>query len=271
MNRGLMLKAAREALSITVICAGLLFLMEVFLAYALPEFEEQLAGGLMQIAFLERIISAILGTEVGTQLSGEAFASIVWVHPTILALVWAHALIHCTRMLAGEIDRGTADLLLTLPVSRWELLVSETVVWVASGAVVLMSVFAGNVIGILVVSGPGDLSYGVRGITLVNLAALYLAVGGMAWFISSMSDRRGVALTTLFSLLVVSLLVNYLAQFWRPAERVSFLSILNYYRPMDIFQQASWPLGDIAVLLAVGVTFWIAAGKVLTRRNIHTT
>src|SRR5207302_7125342 len=100
-----------------------------------------------QLEFARNIMQAMLGTEIVDRIGPHMFQSVAWVHPVPLALTWAHALLCCTRVPAGEVDRGTADVLLGLPVSRWEIFFSESFVWLVCGVVVLAAALAGNLLG----------------------------------------------------------------------------------------------------------------------------
>jgi len=271
MNRGLMFKAAHELLAATLFCGAMLFVMESLLAYVLPLFEDQFSEGFMQIRFLQRFVAAMLGSDVAEGLGPEMFLALPWAHPVILALVWAHAVICCTRIPAGEIDRGTADVLLGLPVGRWEILVSDTAVWLLAAVIVLTMTYLGNLLGASLVDDSTQASTSTTLIVLLNLFAMYLVVGGLSWLVSSLSDRRGRAMTVVFVVLVASFLLNYLAQMWKPADRVSFMSLLAYYRPLIVFRDGSFPTHDLTVLFTAAALLWLAAGLVFARRDIRTT
>ena len=106
---------------------------------------------------------------------------------------------------------------------------------------------------------------------LFNMFCLYIAVGGVAFLISSFSERRGRAVFVVFAIVVASFLINFLAQFWGPAEPFAFLSVVEYYQPAKILKSGTLPFGDIAVLLGIGAIAWIAGGEVVARRSICTT
>ncbi|MBI2827545.1 MAG: ABC transporter permease subunit [Planctomycetia bacterium] len=270
MNRGLIVKAARELWPATLFCGALLAAFEALLAYVLPTLQGQFAETMLQLRFMQTFLSAMLGTEVSNQLGPETFFSLSWVHPVVLATVWAHALVCCTRVPAGEIDRGTADVLLGLPVTRWEIVRSETVVWLAAGLAMLVAGFVGNELGGWNVPGGERPRLGRMIVVVANLFCVYVAVGGLAWLVSAASDRRGPAITVVFVILLSSFLLNFLAQFWEPAERVQFLGLLNYYRPLYVFRDGTVPWRDMGVLLAAGGVLWTAAGWVFARRDVCT-
>jgi ABC-2 type transport system permease protein len=270
MNWGLIVKAALELWPATLLCGGLLLGVEAVLAYVLPTFQSQFSNGMLQIGFVQTLVGAMLGVDASESLGPQAFMAFPWVHPVVLSLIWAHAMITCTRMPVGEIDRGTIDLTLTLPVARWTVLRSETVVWMVAGTVLLGLGFAGYLLGRSFVAADARPDVGRTVIVLANCWCLYLAVGGLAWCVSASFDRRGPALALVFLLLLASFLLNFLGPFWSAAKRISFLGLLDYYRPMVILRDGTVPWTNMAVLLAVFVVLWIAAGVIFNRRDICT-
>ena len=271
MNRGLVLKAIYEMWPPTLLCGLLLLVVEAAVAYVIPTFQGQLSESLMQVEFLQNFLSAMLGVKLADRIGPAAFMTFPWVHPVVLSLVWAHSLFCCTHTPSGEIDRGTADVTMTLPVTRFGILISETAVWLVCGAVVLLAMLAGNEIGTRYADPVDRPTLQDASIILVNLFCLYLAVGSLAWLVSAASDRRGVAITIVFVLLLASYLLNFLAQFWEPAESVSFLGVLYYYRPLFVLRDGTIPWRDTGILLGVAAVLWVAAGIVFTRRDVCTT
>ncbi len=268
--RGIMLKSFHETWPATLMCGVLLLGVEMVLAYVIPTFQAQFSEALLQIKFVQTFVGAMLGIDASEQLGPEAFTAFAWVHPVVLALIWTHALVSCTRMPAGEIDRGTVDLTLTLPVTRWGLLVAETAVWIVAGVFVLALGVVGNEWGGLYVDTAMRPAIGRVLIVLANMLCLYLAVGGLSWLMSAASNRRGPALIVVLLFLLASFLLNFLAQFWSVADRIAFLGILDYYRPMYVLRDGTVPWRDMVVLLTTAVTLWIAAGVVFSRRDVCT-
>ena len=268
MNRGLMIRSLRETWSATLLFGVALLLAETAISFALPRFQAQLSQQWLQLPFLQNIIKAMVGADVSGGIGPEIFTSIPWVHPVVLAVLWAHAIVYCTRVPSGEVDRGTIDVLLSLPVTRWTLHISETAAWFLSAAAVAALATLGNAIGSSLAQAqwqPGRIA-----VVLANLLCLYAAVGAIAWLFSTLSDRRGRAMSAAFIVVVVSFLLNYLAQFWEPLQHIAFLSLLKYYQPLFSLKDGRWPLSDIAILSGVAAAFWTAAGIVSARRDLTT-
>ncbi|MEQ9407080.1 MAG: ABC transporter permease subunit [Fuerstiella sp.] len=223
-----------------------------------------------KLPFVKPLLTALLGIEPTDGFTAQMMQAFLWVHPTVLSLLWAHELMYCTRVPAGEIDRGSVDFLLGLPVSRWKLYVTETIGFLLTGLVILSIGFAGHWFA----SGwlqpemrPGAFAtFSV----MTNLMAVYCAVGGLAFLVSAASDRRGRAIGIMFAILLMSFLVNFLAQFWQPAKSVSFLSVMEYYRPALTIQSGSFPWTNVLILLTVAATSWILGGVIFRCRSICT-
>ena len=127
MNRGLLIKAVCETrLTILLFGAGLLVFHAV-LAAVLPSLFQDV-GQFLDLPFFRNLIRGLLGP-IGDNIGPGALLSLACVHPVVLTLVWAHEIMFCTRIPVAEIDRGTIDILLSLPVSRWQVYRTETLVW----------------------------------------------------------------------------------------------------------------------------------------------
>ena len=271
MNRGLLIKSMREAAAATAILCVALLLIEVILASILPTLWNDFSSVLFQIEFFQTIIKALLGTDIGDMLGPEAIMAIAWVHPVVLAIIWTHAIVLGTRVPAGEIDRGTIDVLLGLPVSRWRVYWSETAVLAGTGVILIAMGLLGHRLGMLTTEWDQEPALGPLIAVTANFFCLYLAVGGLAFLVSAVSDRRGRAIAVIFAILLASFLLNFLAQFWRPAEMVSFLSLLSYHKPLIVMRSGgTWPLGDMTVLFGFAVATWLAGGIWFARRDICT-
>lgn len=245
-------------------------LVMALLTALLPKVLKDIDRVFDNMPFLKPILSGLLGIETGQRLSAEMMQAFLWVHPTVLALSWAYAMMYTSRIPAGEIDNGSIDFLLGLPVSRWKLYVTETIGFVISGCVVLCAGLTGHLIAaesLQPAMRPGSFATFA---VMANFLATYCAVGGLGFLVSACSDRRGRAVGVMFGVLLLSFLLSFLAQFHDGAKAWSFLSILEYYRPAIVIQSGQFPWSNLSILLMVAATSWTAGGIVLRRRSICT-
>lgn len=270
MNLGLLNKSFREAAGVTILCGLGLMLFEAIISYIFWNYQKELTGEVLQIEFVRDMIQSLVGSKIGAEVGPEALVSLAWVHPLVLAILFTVVITLCTRVPAGEVDRGTIDVLFAWPVSRWTIYLSETIVWMTAGLFVIGLAVLGSIIGYAFVPEDARPELARRLIIAVNMFCLYLAIGGMAFLFSALSDRRGRAIGASVGVLITFLIWSLISQYWEPADRVSFLNILSYYKPLPILDSGAWPLHDIGVLLACGVPLWIAGGMRLARRDVCT-
>ena len=268
MNLGLIYRAVRETRVSTLLFAAGLFVFELLVGMMLATFHKEFSDKFLPLEFIQKIFAALLGAEVGTV--GPAVLSMIgWIHPIVLALVWAHAIVVCTRVPAGEADRGTLDVLLALPVTRTSVYVSESVVFILAGLLVVGVGLGGNLVGNWISGLERVGSLGQLSLVALNLYALSLAAGGMSAFLSSVCDRRGRAMGAAFAILMASLFLSSMSTFNALVKTVSVVSLLNYYRPYGILQGQASPLGDMIVLLGLGLGLWVCGLTVFIRRDIR--
>jgi ABC-type transport system involved in multi-copper enzyme maturation permease subunit len=269
INIGLVRRALREIAPTTFLCAALLAAISGLLAFALPQFQARMIQRAMPPGLMQ-MRNVMLGVDsTGGGIADIAF-SIAWSHPVVLILLLTQGIIACTRVPAGEIERGSIDMLMGLPISRRQLFFSETVAWLLGGLVMLGAVYAGSFIGSRFIDPSYRPNWGKLAMVLVNLGFVYAVVGAAAMLASTLSDRRGRAVLVVLVVSVGSLLINFLELLWEPAKNVAFLSFLHYYRPIGMLMNGNWPLGDLAILGGITLVLWVAAAIVMQRRALTT-
>ena len=270
MITGILRKTLAETWILHLLFGLALFVVALLLTMLLPQLEAGINQFLATLPIIRTFVRALLGNDFGENITAETLRAIVWIHPTVLTLLWAQEIIFCTRLPAGEIDRGTIDVLLSWPVSRRKLFATESLVWLASGIWLCAMLLAGHwLAGIL---APTRQTQPPRLALLLvsNLFCVYLAVGGIACLVSAISNVRGRAMGVVFALVLASFLLNFLVQFWPSLAPLKPLGVLNYYRPSEILATGQPAWADMAQLLAIGGLAWLAALEVFARRNICT-
>ncbi len=271
MNLGLLKKSFREVATVALLCGIALGAFEALLAYVFWTYQEQLTDDLLKVEFIRNLIKSLVGGNFEGELGPESLRSLAWVHPLVLALVFAHGITVASRVPAGEVDRGTADILFTWPVSRASIFATELVVCFATGAFVLCLGMLGSFLGNQLIPAEGRPDPQRVAIIVFNLYLLAMTVAGMTMLFSTLSDRRGRAVGWAFGVVLTFLLWNFLAQYWGPAENALFVNLLYYYQPLPILTQGLFPARNYAILGTLVVATWGGALLILRRRDICTT
>ncbi|MDX2132172.1 MAG: ABC transporter permease subunit [Planctomycetota bacterium] len=273
-NVGLVRRALREVFWSTVVLALISGAISGLLAYALPRVQARFMSRGRIPPGVRQFRDAMFGFDSTSSSVSDIAFSLAWSHPIVIALLAAHAIIVCTRVLAGEVERGTVDVLLALPVSRMRLFASETLAWSMSGAVLLGAVYAGSWTGARFIEEQYRPDFGRLFMVLCNLALVYGVIGMVAMFGAIVSDRRVRAVLATIILTVFSVLINFLYTLDPSLEftkHLRFLSVLDYYRPIRMLMEAAWPWRDMGILAGTIGVLWVGALVVLSRRDITTT
>ena len=167
--------------------------------------------------------------------------------------------------IAGEEDRGTLELLLSMPLGRRrvtaEKLLAMAAEIVALGVVLLLALW----IGVLVI----DMGLSFTHLAAAATGAVLLAVGfgAIALLVGAATGSRGAAVGVSAALAVAAYLINSLAALVSQLEGVQKLTPFYHYEAPDPLRQG-FSAGHLAVLLAIAAGAAVAALLVVDRRDI---
>lgn len=254
-----------------------------------------------------KITQAVLG---GADIQFERptdFLAVELLHPVVVILAGLWAVGRAGAALAGELDRGTMELLLSQPVPRHRLVVAHFLVDCVCIPAVCLSILAGTQAGLALVgpfkvdyssmsklpevvqpfvkAGPAELAVDTKGQAggLTNLAALMFAQSGLTMLVSACgrSRTRAIGLATLVGVVMFS--ANVIGQLWDAAAVVRPATVFYYYQPQQIWLKDQWlvDLGEVwtpgrslvavpvvGVLFGVGAAGYLTAGWVFGRRDL---
>ena len=220
-----------------------------------------------------RILQTLMGGESIDLLSAPDRVSISYVHPVTVTILCIWAVGRSSGAVAGEIDRGTMELLLAQPVARWQLILAHLWVDLLTLPVVCLSVWAGTWVGArLIAPGPRVDPYRFAA-ALPSVGLLVFAVSGYTLWFSSLGRFRWRVLGAAVLLTLVQFLLNVIGQMWEPTAALRPGTVFYYYQPQPMILSANWyDQGEIwtrlRVLLAVGVVGYLLALWTFSRRDL---
>ncbi len=226
-----------------------------------------------------QIIQKLIGGEGIDIRQASNLLSTGFVHPLIQTILCIWAIGRAAGAIAGEIDRGTMELLLAQPITRSRVILAHLCVDLVTIPILCLSMWAGIWLGAewagLVGNPKPELQAypWLFGPSLPNVALLVFAVSGYTMWISAAGrfKNRVLGLTILFTL--VMFLVNVIGQLWDVMDPLRPLTIFYYYQPQPIILHADWYTeagvwGRMAVLLAVGAVGYLMAWRTFCRRDL---
>ncbi len=270
MNRGILRKTLLEVRGPTLMFAAGMAFAEGLLSFAIPSLFVTHAEQLLQLPFVQRIIATLLGAGSVPEFTPQVMRSFAWVHPVVLAILWSFAIWFCTRVPAGEIDRGTIDIFLSQPVSRLDVMIGDAAVCATAGLLPVSAALVGHLLGSGFARMGSSISLSAAAGIAANMYAMFIALAGLTYLVSAGCDRRGRAVGLALAIVLASFLANFIAQLWPAARGVGYVSVLNYYRPLHTAQSSQWPVGDILGLLLCGVTCWAIGAAIFAKRDLRT-
>jgi ABC-type transport system involved in multi-copper enzyme maturation permease subunit len=268
VNAALVRKTLRDCRGQFVLTLFAIMAFEVLFIRAMGEFSKEMSQLWLQQPLVRRMIQMMIGHDLASNLTPTTLMTLGVAHPLIYAFTWSFLITVTTRVLAGEVDRGTADLLLTLPVSRRSVFASVSVVWIALGVPLCYAPLAGMTIGEHFFPLWDRVEIARMWFPATNLLALFIAIGGVAMLCSAVAIRRGIAVGVALGIVLFSLFIVFLNQFWQLPPPVLKISLLHYYRPLVTIRNGQFPTSDVLVLLGIGGTAWLAGLIWFNRRDV---
>jgi ABC-2 type transport system permease protein len=228
-----------------------------------------------------RVLQTLIGGSEISLFQPADMLSIGYMHPLVQTILCIWAIGRAAGAIAGELDRGTMELLLAQPLPRYRILVAHLGVDLATIPVLCLSLWAGNWLGAWL---TGVLELGATPAAkrllvdprmfapaLPSVAALLFAVSGYTMWVSSRGRFRGRVLGIAVLATLVQFLINAVGQLW---DAIAFLrpyTVFYYYQPQRAILgrgSVEQDLINVGVLVGVGVVGYALALWTFSRRDL---
>jgi len=249
-----------------------------------------------------KILRTMLGGETIQLDRAMDMLSIGLVHPTIQAILCIWAVGRSAGAIAGEIDRGTMELLMAQPVRRYQLVLSYFILDLMLIPLLCLAMWCGTLVGVWLVGpislSPDEIKRLPFAITikpelleidpialapgLVNVAVLVFAISGYTIWISACGRSRWKILGVAIFVTLLQFLINVLGQLWDTIGGLRPFTVFYYYQPQQIALKGNWTvdlgmawtgqpgiaLNVVAVLVCVGTVGYAMAFWIFGRRDL---
>jgi ABC-2 type transport system permease protein len=248
------------------------------------QIEEVIFGG------PRKILKALLGGEGISIFRAKDTWTIGYIHPLTQTILCVWALGRAAGAIAGEIDRGTMELLLAQPLPRYRLVLAHLCMDAITIPLVCLSLLTGNFLGSWLVGlreiGPRNelgplLNPAMFLSALANVAAFVFALSGFTMWLSSRGRFRSRVLGSAVFIVLVQFLINVVGQLWVTVAYLRPFTVFYYYQPQQIILHDDWSvdlgtvwngvaihLNVIVVLAMVGVIGYALAFWTFCRRDL---
>lgn len=271
MNRALWRKAFRDAWLQLAISSALLVLFGWLFVWLMSQFDPGFVAKMLE--YLPKFVEPLLGIPLAKLATTVGRLSVLYVHLVTMLVCIGWAVGRGSDVVSGEISRGTMDLVATLPVRRYSVVVASAVVTASGAAVLALAIWAGACLGIATVKLPEKVSPPVFLPGVLNLFAMTFCLAGLTALCSSWERSRWRTILLAGGFFTVSSVVKMVARLWEPGAWLRYLSFLTAFEAQklillepEVTRPLAWSYN--ATLLGLGLAGYILAAIVFTRRDI---
>ena len=208
---------------------------------------------------------ALLNQELLSTVSPRGIIGVGYTHPFVLIMMAVWAVRVPSAALAGEMGRGTMNLVAARPVGRSAQVAAALLVLLAGLTILAAAAWLGTFVGL--VGGPLE---GVSAWSYLPVAAamwlLFGSVGVVAILVSSLAREAGAAIAWSSGLMAGSYVLDYAARVWPRITSLRPLSLFRYYEPQQVLT-AGLDRADVMVFAAVAALALGLAFAVFSRRD----
>jgi putative exporter of polyketide antibiotics len=206
--------------------------------------------------FLQKLIK----TQIG-EVAFPGFPAFAFEHPATMGVAIAYVVFLAT-IPAGERDSGLTDLFLARPLRRWQYLSASVAHIVSTAIVVPCCLLAGTALGLVIVENPRQVMWTDYIPAAFGLMSLLLAWGGIALFMGTGRQRRGVTVVQLVFAIAVTFLVHMLGMFSTAIAPIAWISPFSYFNPIATTIRDESCVADVVTLCCV---FGVCTGMAFVR------
>ncbi|MHB0866177.1 MAG: ABC transporter permease subunit [Thermoleophilia bacterium] len=198
--------------------------------------------------------------------SYDAFLSVEYFSQMWVIVMIAYCVSIATDAIAGEIEKGTMEVLLAQPVSRRAILVTQHLFFEVGTLFLIAAALVPVAVGSPLVKG--DLRY-LGLLAMVPASFLFFtAIGSVTFFFSAIFNNRGRAIFVSLGLIIISYALDIIAKINDTVSHIHFLSIFYYWDPYRYLHHVDFAWTDLEILAGISLVSTAAAVIWFERRDI---
>jgi len=250
-----------------------------------------------------KVLQTILGGEDTRFDNPQHLLVAGYLYPFVQVIFCIWAIGRSAGAIAGELERGTMELLLSMPLARSKLILAHLLVDLTAIPLLCLALWLGTEFGCWLV-GPFVVDPSIWTVlklpqpeipkmlivntavlapALWNVAALLFSISGITLAISAAGRFRNRVLGFAILFFLVQFLVNVIGQFWNQIAFLRPFTLFYYYQPQRIVTLNEWwvkigsigskqpglfELPMIGILVIAGTLGYLSAWWTLIRRDI---
>ena len=241
-------------------------------------------GGQIDTPHLQRLFTRIapdfvkdlLPVPIGFVVSPTGRIALGYDELAVILMMALWSIARGSDVVAGELGRGTLELVLTQPISRIRYLTTHLLVTLLGVLLISAAAWLGTAIGIatVVLNPPAEALVFMP--ACANLASLGIALVGIATLLSAAATNRSYVVGLVVGFYVIQLTLKIIGLLVEDLRWFKKLSLVSAYEPQVITMLHHMSLPEAwmdtatycGVLIGVGAACWVAGAMVFVRRDL---
>ena len=229
---------------------------------------ERVKALIQYIDMLPSFLKTFIGGDAVQIGNIAGLIAIGYQHPLILLLYMLFAVGVPTTLLAGELQKGTMELILSRSVTKNHAYLCAGLITVAGMFALVLVMFMGTVLGTTLYNFGTEIRLYLFFKAAVVGGIFASAVGGIT-LLAAACFQRNIAIWLTVAYLVVNYFLSIFAEWWDRMNWLKPVTIFNYVDGPRIFTESAWPMDDMSVLLAILAVSTVAGGIIWSRRDLQ--
>lgn len=227
-----------------------------------PSFANEMA------AFANVEFYKLLGMDLAS-FAGYIASIVVQILPIILGV---NVIMLATGTLAGEEDSGTLELVVAMPLYRWQIVAMKTAALLIVILLIMLIFGAGSALVLAVVTATTDVAIDTTPMqlygALLGAYPLMVAIFGISLFLGTFMPSRRSAMALMILIYIASYVANSAGGLVESLNWLKTISLFSYVNTTASVFTDGHDVGRVFVLLVVGAAFFGLALWSFEGRNI---
>jgi ABC-type transport system involved in multi-copper enzyme maturation permease subunit len=228
--------------------ALLIFLMQIAISGIVHD-NEKVKVFLGFLDVLPSIVKASLGGDMLRVGNTSGLIAIGYQHPFVMFLLMLFAVGVPTGLLAGEVQKGTMELILCRPTTKMQVYACAGILTLAGMFALVLVMFLGTVAAVHLFTFKDKVPLEIFFRIAINGGLLASTFGAFALLFAATFARLYAAVGVSVAFLMASYFVAVVSNWW---PRMAFLKRATLFYLVDSSHPwEGWPLGNMAILAAI--------------------
>ncbi|MCP4611674.1 MAG: hypothetical protein GY845_23440 [Planctomycetes bacterium] len=222
------------------------------------------------INFIDRLPSFIKTVFGGESLQVGNISGLIAIgynHPLVLTLYMLFAVGVPTGLLAGEVQKGTMELILSRQVTKIHVYICAGLITITGMFALVLVMFGGTIFATNLYDFGQAIPLYSFFKAAINGGLLASAAGGIA-LLAAACFQRNTAVWLTVAYLVANYFVSVIAEWWSLMKWLKPTTIFYYVDGAKIFTEPTWPISNMCVLLSILIISTILGGVIWSRRDL---